>query len=146
MQCIDCINTPRPKWNGQHFAGDIIKRIFFNENVWILIKISLKFVLKGPINIIPALVQIMVWRRPGYKPLSEPTMVSLPTPICVTRPQLVKSFITRNDNHVFAINKSRLSLEPKRILFKHLLRIPTAIMQRYLDYLYHVGLWWSSSQ
>ena len=31
----------------------------------------LKFVPKGPINTIPALVQIMVWRRTGDKPLSE---------------------------------------------------------------------------
>ena len=36
-------------------------------------KISMKFVPKGPINNIPALVQIMAWRRPGDKPLSEPT-------------------------------------------------------------------------
>ena len=51
------------------------------------IKISLKFVPKGPINNIPALVQIMAWRRPGDKPLSEPMMVSLLTHICTTRPQ-----------------------------------------------------------
>ena len=31
----------------------------------------------GPINQIPALVQIMAWRRPGNKPLFEPMMVSL---------------------------------------------------------------------
>ena len=37
----------------------IFKCIFLNENVLILIKISLKFVPKGPINSIPALVQIM---------------------------------------------------------------------------------------
>ena len=30
-------------------ADDIFKRIFFHENVRILIKISLKFVRKGPI-------------------------------------------------------------------------------------------------
>ena len=30
--------------NGRHFAGDIYKCIFLNENVWIPIKISLKFV------------------------------------------------------------------------------------------------------
>ena len=54
------------------------------------IKISLKLVRKGPINNIPALVQIMAWRRPGDKPLSEPMLVSLLTHICVTRPQLVK--------------------------------------------------------
>ena len=63
--------------------------IFLNENVWIPIKISLKFVPKGRINNVPALVQIMAWRRPGDKPLSEPMMVSLPTHICVTRPQWV---------------------------------------------------------
>ena len=59
----------------------------WNENVWITFKISLKFVRKGPINNIAALVQIMAWRRPVDKPLSEPMMVSLPTLICFTRPQ-----------------------------------------------------------
>ena len=38
-------------------ADDIFECMFFNKNVWILIKISLKFVPKG---------------RPGDKPLSEP--------------------------------------------------------------------------
>ena len=57
----------------------------------ISIKISLKLIPKGPINNIPALVQIMAWRRPGDKPLSEPMLVSLLTHICVTRPQWVKS-------------------------------------------------------
>ena len=33
-----------------HFADDIFKRIFFNEDVWISIKISLTFVARGPIN------------------------------------------------------------------------------------------------
>ena len=33
----------------------------------------------------------MAWRRSGDKPLSEPMMVSLPTHICVTRPQWVNS-------------------------------------------------------
>ena len=42
--------------NGHHFPDDIFKWIFLNENVWISINISLKFVLKGPINNIPALV------------------------------------------------------------------------------------------
>ena len=87
---IPHINTLGPKRNQQHFADDIFKRIFFNENVWISINISLKFDPKGPINNIPALVQIMAWRRSGDKPLSEPMMVRLPTHICVTRPQWVK--------------------------------------------------------
>ena len=89
------LDTLRPRKNGRHFADDVFKCIFLNENVWILLKISLKFVLKGPINNIPSLVQIMAWRRPGDKPLSEPMMVSLLTHICVARPQWVKTLIAK---------------------------------------------------
>ena len=46
-----------------YFPDDIFKYIFLNENVWILIKISLMFVPTGPINNIPALVQIKAWRQ-----------------------------------------------------------------------------------
>ena len=84
------VNTLRPRQNGRCFADDIFKRIFFNENVWISIQISLKFVPKGPINKIPALLQIMAWRHPGDKPLSEAMLVNLLTQKCVTRPQWVK--------------------------------------------------------
>ena len=79
-------NTLRPRQNGRHFADDIFKWIFFSENVWISLKISLKFVPKVLINNIPALVQIMAWHRP----LSKPTMVSLVMHIRVTQPQWVK--------------------------------------------------------
>ena len=87
------VNTLRPLQNGRHFADDISKCISLNESDWISIEISLKLVPKGPINNIPALVQIMDWRRP----LSEPMMVSLTTHICVTRPQWVKAW-TMVDN------------------------------------------------
>ena len=40
-------------------------------------------------NTIPASVQMLAWRRPGTKPLSEPMMVNLLTHICVTRPQWI---------------------------------------------------------
>ena len=50
--------------NDHHFPDDIFKCISENENVWILIKISLKFVPNGPSSNIPALVQIMAWCRP----------------------------------------------------------------------------------
>ena len=66
------------------------KCIFFNENVWILLCISLKFVPKFRINNIPSLFQIMAWRWPSNKPLSEQMMVSSLTHICVTQPQWVK--------------------------------------------------------
>ena len=88
LLCLQ-LNTLRPRQNGRHFADDSFKRIFLNENSRILIKISIKFVPKGPINNNPALVQIMAWRRSGDKPLSEPMMISLLTHICVTRPQWV---------------------------------------------------------
>ena len=84
------LNTLRPKQkNGRHFADDSLKCIFLNENVWIPNNIPLMFVPKGPINNNPGLVQVMAWRRPGDKPLSEPMLVRLPTHICVTRPQWV---------------------------------------------------------
>ena len=59
------------------------------------IKISSKFVPKGQIDNIPALVQTMVWRRPDNKLLSEPMMVSLSMHICVTRPQWVNYVVIR---------------------------------------------------
>ena len=83
------VNTLRPRQNAQHFPDDIFKCIFLTENVWISIGISLMFVPKGPINNIPALVQIMAWCQPGDKPLSEPMIVSLLMHTCVTRPQWV---------------------------------------------------------
>ena len=96
-QRLDCyFNTLRPGQNGCIFADDIFKRIFFNENVWISITISLKFV---PINNIPELVQIMAWRRPGDKPLFEPMLVGSVTHICVTRPQRVKEHGSRSYFH-----------------------------------------------
>ena len=98
LWCIyPSVNTLRPRQNGRHFADDIFRRIFLNGNIWIPIKISLKFVPNGSINNIPALIQITAWRRPGDKPLSEPMLVRTPTHICVTGPQWVKA----NDDFVF---------------------------------------------
>ena len=59
------LNTLRPRKDGRHFPDDIFKCIFVNEMVWITIYILLKLFPKGPTNNIPALVQIMAWRRPG---------------------------------------------------------------------------------
>ena len=83
-QCHDVIlNIKRTQWDssvghiafgnlarqdGRHFADDIFKCIFLNENASILIQISLKFIPKSPIENIPVLVQIMAWRRLGDKP------------------------------------------------------------------------------
>ena len=98
---IDLVNTLRPRQDGRLFPDDIFKCIFFNENVWISIKISLRFVPKALINNIPALFQIMAWRRSGDKPLSEPMMVSLPTHICVNRTQWIKYLVSQWRWYVF---------------------------------------------
>ena len=87
---------------------------FFNENIWISIKISLKFVPKGPINNISALVHIMAWRRLGDKPLFEPKVVSLPTHICFTRPQWVKVCIYDWWSQNINCNASRYPTAPTR--------------------------------
>ena len=67
------LKTSRPTQDGNHFPDDIFKFIFLNENV----EISINIFPNGPINNNPALAQIMAWRRPGDKPLSEPMMASL---------------------------------------------------------------------
>ena len=63
---------PLPRQNGLLFADDIFRCIFVNDKFYILVKISLTFVLKGPIDNNPVMVQIMARRRIGIKPLSEP--------------------------------------------------------------------------
>ena len=101
LSLFQVFNTLRPRQDGRHFPDDrdFSSAFFLNENVWITIKFSVKFVPEGPINNIPALVQIMAWRRPGDKPLSDPMLVSLPTHICVTRPQWVKACFTSIRRH-----------------------------------------------
>ena len=51
----DMFNSP-PGQNGRHFSDDIFRCIFVNEKFRILIKISLTFVPKAPIDNKPALV------------------------------------------------------------------------------------------
>ena len=68
------IDTLRPRQKGRYLLDNICKSFFLHENIWISIKILPKFFPKGQINSIPSLVQIMAWRRPGDKSLSEPMM------------------------------------------------------------------------
>ena len=88
-KCLNSLslNTLEARQNYRHFPEDIFKCILLPANVCISIKISLKFVPKGPINNISALVQIMALRRPCDKPfLSQITVAH----ICVNRPHWVK--------------------------------------------------------
>ena len=68
------VHSYPPGQNGRYSADDIFRCIFVNENFCILIKISLKYVPKGPIDNNPASVKIMAWCRIGGKPLSEPML------------------------------------------------------------------------
>ena len=96
-------------------ADDTFICKFVNENILISKKKSLKFIPKGPINNISALVRIMAWRRPGDKPSSEPMFVFVPTHICVTRPQWVKHYqVSATENPVWCF--------PNTLLFPHIFR------------------------
>ena len=55
-------------------ADDIFNCIFLYENGKIPLQISLKYVPKSPIDNKPALVQVMIWRLFGAKPLPTPMM------------------------------------------------------------------------
>ena len=67
-------NTSPPEPFGGKIADYISKCIFFNENDWISIKISLEFVHKVPTDNKLALVRVMAWHRAGDKPLHEPML------------------------------------------------------------------------
>ena len=74
FQWGNLFNTLGPKQNDRHFP-DVFKWIFVNENAWLSIKISLKFVPWGLINNTPAL--IMARHQLDDKPLSEQMMVQV---------------------------------------------------------------------
>ena len=72
FEVSDSLISLRPRQNGRHFTDDNTKCIFLNGTIWVLMK---KITELCSISNIPSLVQIMTWRRPGDKPLSEPMMV-----------------------------------------------------------------------
>ena len=50
---------------------------FYERTVFILIRISLKFVPNSEVDDKSALVQVMVWRRADDKPLPDPMLTKL---------------------------------------------------------------------
>ena len=70
------------------WTWNIFKYFFFNESVCISTK-YFNEVCKGPINNITALVQIMAWRWPCDKLLSEPMMIVLLMHLCVAQPRWI---------------------------------------------------------
>ena len=135
------VNTLGPRHNGRqcppfsrrHFQMHFLEWKCLNFSI----QISLNFVPKAPVIDIAALVQVMVWRRPCDKPLSEPMMVSLLTHFLslYTRPQWVKTLRPRqNGCHfpddifkcIFLNENVILSI---RISLKFVLRVQLTIFQ-----------------
>ena len=72
-------NAALTHW-GQNKMDAISQTTFWSAFSWMKkfeFRITLKFVPMAPINNNPRLVQVLAWRRPGDKPLSEPMMVRL---------------------------------------------------------------------
>ena len=65
MNILLCFNTLWSRQNSRLLADNTFKCKFLNKNVWILIKISLKYVSRDLIGNKPALVQIMAWHQNG---------------------------------------------------------------------------------
>ena len=81
------------------------------------------FVPKGPINNIPALVQMMAWHRPGNKQLSEPMMVRLLMHICITRPQWVNKDYTASITQTSPWTKIIFVINSKVLVINELLKV-----------------------
>ena len=60
------VDTSRLRQNDQHFPDDVSNCIFLNENVWISIRISLKFVPKVPIDNKPSVAMPRVETRGSW--------------------------------------------------------------------------------
>ena len=82
---------------GQNKMAAIYQTTFSNPFFWIkMFEYWLRFHWSLFLRVqLAIMVQIMAWRRPGDKPLSEPMMVTLLTHICLTRPQWINSSITK---------------------------------------------------
>ena len=78
--------------NGRHFTDNIFICIFLNENVPILITISLNIVPYGLLDRYVSICSDMAWRLTGDKPLSERMMVHSATNMCATRTHWVEQF------------------------------------------------------
>ena len=82
--------------NDHYFADNILKCIFWNGNVFILIKDWLKFVPKVPINNNPVLVQIMAWSQVGAEQVTSHYLnqrwPSLLTQVRIPQTQCIKQF------------------------------------------------------
>ena len=130
------VNTLRPRQICRHFADDIFKCILWNENARISLKFSPKLVPKMRINNIPALVQMMAWRRSDDKPLSEQMMISLLTHICVTRPHWgnVRCFVMNYLCNKITLVLFNIDLNP----WRHIVKVHIQSILQWLNHIHTV--------
>ena len=80
------LNSSPPGQNGHHFADDLFKCILVNEKFCILIKISLEFLSKCPLDNKSALIMRMACHQTNDKPLPQQMVHQFTTDmICTTR-------------------------------------------------------------
>ena len=95
INCVDLILTYWGRYKMADISQTILSNVFSATN-------TLEFRLKFHWSLFPwvkkitALFQIMAWRHPSNKPLSESMLVTLPIiiHICVTRSQWLKNIFT----------------------------------------------------
>ena len=77
ISCSNALVLTHWGWDKKANISQItmVKWIFLNENFWISNEILLKYVPYGLLDNKAVLVQIMVWRRKGNKPLSKSMLV-----------------------------------------------------------------------
>ena len=97
------------------------------------LKFQWSLFLRSQLTIFQHLVQIIAWRRPGDKPLSEPMMVNLLTHIWVTRSQWVNTWrIEWGWHHCIRYHSGIGSANERRRYFVKSSLIGWALTQYYL--------------
>ena len=111
--CAVCMNAFTPSFTnwGRDKMVAISQTIFSNKyfsNKVFEFRLTFHWTLflRVQLTIFQHLVQIMAWRPPGDKPLSEPMMVWLPMHICVIRPQWVNTLRPKNMTRILQMTFS----------------------------------------
>ena len=100
-------HLPLDKWPPYHNGRRRYFQMHFHE--WkncVLIKISLQFIVKGPFRNVPALVEIMAWRRIGENQCSPDSL----THICGTRGRWINQIICSREVRKSATNATIMVL------------------------------------
>ena len=106
---LRCVNTLRPRQNDRHFADYIFKRIFFNEILWILGKISSRYVpcgsnwqyssIASDNGVAPNRRQAIIWSNSGMFCWCIYASLGLNESICPIVDEMNKSWHMQNTSN-----------------------------------------------